>query len=461
MRALDLYQKSFSAIQTLLSRFHSDFSAALDRGQVLPKTNLADLRKEFAIKKMSLDEIQNTLNQYLSLSTQVAHPRFMGHQVSNPHPAALMGDLAQSLSNNSIAVQDMGRAGIAIERNLIDWFLGKIGWSADSAGGILTHGGSMANLTALLAARGNRFPNSWVEGVEANTVMIAPEASHYCVNRSASIMGLGSRGLRLVKCQPNGTMDVVALRETIEVSIRAGEKICAVVATAACTATGAFDSLLEIGQIVKSHDLWFHVDGAHGASALVSKKHAPLLRGIELADSIVWDAHKMLRAPSLCTAVLFKNRSTMEKIFAQDAPYLSRDNPGEWELRHPFLYTLECTRPSLGLKFYPVLCALGDEGLETYVDYTFALAKEAHVWINEQPDMESPFDPQSNIVVFRLKGVSDEDHSRIYQKVLSEASFHITFTRFQGQNYLRLSLMNPETTMKDIKDLMAEVRRLV
>jgi L-2,4-diaminobutyrate decarboxylase len=454
---LDAEQKTYlEALKKLIEKFSSHLTEPASK-QVLFLRNIQDLQKEFPVDPVSPSGLVEVLAKYMSLSTQIQNPRYMGHQVSYTHPASYLGDLLQSFTNNSLAVFDMGAPGLAIERNLIDWFLIKIGWG-EHAGGILTHGGSLANLTGLLAARAVALPEVWKSGVGPGAVIFASETSHYCVTRAVSIMGFGQEALRLVPGRADGSMDPVSLEKMLDESLRKKEKIVAVSATAANTTTGAFDPLKDISEIVKSRGLWLHIDGAHGASALVSSKWKHLLSGLERADSVVWDAHKMMRVPSLCTALVFKDRKHMAKTFHQEAPYLSRaaaeDSP------NGFPYTLECTRPAMGLKFYSTLLAMGDQGIAGYVDTCFDRARQIYGWLLEQSDFEVPVPPQSNILIFRLKDRDDEIQQRLYDRILAEGSFHITFAHFKGRAYLRLTLMNTLTTLEIFKELAGELRRL-
>ncbi len=443
-----------SGIQSLLESLRSTSE------KTVPSRNPGSLQKFFPIsgEAESPQDLIKYLERYLQLATHLRDPRYLGHQVSIPHPAALFGDLVQSLSNNSLAVADMGAAGLALERNLVEWFLSKIGWKGPAAGGFLTHGGSLANLTALLAARASATPKSWAEGVDPaeRGVFLMSDTTHYCLSRAVSIMGFGDRSIQRVACRSDGSMDLGALERTISRVQSEKRKIIAVIATAGCTVSGAFDPLDEIATLLRDQKIWFHVDGAHGASILLSRKHQSLVKGIEKADSVVWDAHKMLRAPSLCTALLFRDRRNMFKTFQQEASYLS-EAPLE-EGPHSYPYTLECTRPSLALKFYPVLLSMGDRGLESYLDNLVERTTEFHRWLQVQPDFDAPVLPQMNILLFRKRGLSNSEQQGLYDKVLDNGHFHITFARLGTDSYLRLTLMNPDSRLQDFQELTRELR---
>jgi len=220
---------------------------------------------------------------------------------------------------------------------------------------------------------------------------------------------------------------------------------------------GQYDPVREIAQFCRAEGLWLHVDGAHGASALVSARLRPLLDGVELADSLVWDAHKMLRTPTLCAAVLVRDGQTLDQAFQQEASYLfhEKEQPG-FDFIHR---TVECTKAGLGLRLFMVLAALGEAGLARYVERQYDLAVEAHAYLEQQPDFETAVKPQANIVCFRAHG-SDELQLRLRDQLICDGDFYISTTDFNGRRYLRLTFMNPDTTLEDVRRLVAALRRL-
>jgi L-2,4-diaminobutyrate decarboxylase len=178
---------------------------------------------------------------------------------------------------------------------------------------------------------------------------------------------------------------------------------------------------------------------------------------VELASSLTWDAHKMMRTPSLCAALLVRDHLTLDNAFDQDASYLFHDKeqPG-----FDFLHrTVECTKSALGLRFFLVLAALGEHGLAQYVERQYRLGAAAYDYLKGLDTVEVPVMPDSNILCFRLRG-TDGHQLELRKRILAEGTFYITSTQFQGKRYLRLVFMNPETTLDDLKRLMDQVLRL-
>ncbi len=206
----------------------------------------------------------------------------------------------------------------------------------------------------------------------------------------------------------------------------------AVVANACATATGLYDPLAEVGAFCRANGLWLHVDACHGASALLSPRYRQRLQGIEQADSIVWDAHKMLRTSSLCTAVLFRDARSFERAFHQEASYLFYG--GQSEGVDLIARTVECTKAPLGLKLFLNLAWRGEQGLGEYVESRYALTREIYDLIRQRAGFECPFEPQSNILCFRY-GDDDDRQVAIREHLLREGRFHLSSAVVGGRRY--------------------------
>jgi L-2,4-diaminobutyrate decarboxylase len=436
-----------------------------------------DLNLEGFIHEGGLTEkaLSTFLDRYLAMTTRLHHPGYMAHQVAVPHFTGGLAAMVDGFTNNAMAIYEMGPAAAAIEAFVINWMLKKIGWSPAPypspakknpeknppspkiyGGGVLTHGGSLANLTALIAARSRLVPDVWAKGNPPDLALLAPAGSHYSIARAAGVLGVGGQALYPMPVDPRGVVIPDRLPETLNKLRKDGKRPVALIANACSTAVGLYDPLSEIGDFCRAENIWFHVDGAHGASALVSPKHHRLLTGAVKADSLVWDTHKLLRTPTLCAAVLVKNARTLDTAFYQEASYLfhEKDQPG-FDFIHR---TVECTKAGLGLRFYTVLASLGEKRLAAYIDDRFDLAVQAWEYLSSQPDFECAVRPESNIVCFRLRG-SDSLQLSVRDRILAEGNFYISSTEFGGKRWLRLALMNPDTGTEDVKILTEHIRK--
>lgn len=402
---------------------------------------------------MHADALDGWLEQYLEATTRLHHPGYIGHQVSVPMVGAALADCINGFTNNGMAVHEMGPPAVALELAVLRWMCAHVGYG-ETSGGVLTHGGSLANLTALLAARAAIAPDAWENGVPHDLVLVAADTAHYSIERCTGILGLGSSSFRPTPTLADGTIDISVLNATLDACTTEGKRVMAVVANACNTATGCIDDLQAMGEICAARGIWFHVDGAHGASALLSKKHRGALRGIEMADSVIWDTHKMLHTSALCAAVLLKRETDFAKAFHQDVSYLG--NPGFNKGPDLFHRTVECTKVPLGLKLFLNLAIHGEAAMTERIDALYQLAKHAAALFAEHSKFQVPFEPQTNIVLFRV-GESTTDQRELRNRLMEQGNFYITAADHGGVNYLRLTVMNPATSMDDICQLRDEL----
>ena len=394
------------------------------------------------------------------------HPMYMGHQVSAPLPAAVWAESLISALNQSVAVWEMSPVATVIEHRAIRWMCDLAGYGP-SAGGAFTSGGTEATFTALLAARASTVPDAWENGLGADPpVIVCGEHAHYAVGRAAGELGLGMR--RVVMIPSAGRrMDVRILGERLS-SLRADRtKVMAVVATAGSTATGSFDDLESIATLCEQHGIWLHVDGAHGASALLSAQHRHRVRGIERARSIAWDPHKMMLLPLSAGMVLVREERDLEAAFSQRAPYLFHGAEGErsWDQgKRSFL----CSRRADVLKFWVALQRYGAEGIAALYDDLCETTRALHAAIIADPRFEAMHEPECNILCFRYLGCRDGasepapeamDALNLAVRDRYNRSGHgwITTTVLDGRRVLRVTVMNPRTRPEHVRRMLEGV----
>jgi L-2,4-diaminobutyrate decarboxylase len=402
--------------------------------------------------------LEKLRDDILPAGLAIHHPRNLGHQVATPLPMAALCDLVAALTNQAMAVYETGPAATLIERQVIRWLAELIGW--DHAEGVFTSGGAQANLTALLAARQQSAGwNVWNEGVVSGPPLriLASEHAHYSVSRAAGIMGLGVDAVVKVAADDQGRMDVAALAAMRRQTEASGARILAVVATAGCTPTGSIDPLAEIGAYCREQGLWLHVDGAHGASALLSPRYRAALHGIDLADSVVWDGHKLLYMPATVSAVLFRNPAHSYAAFAQEASYLFQGQSSEEETFNVSYRTLECTKRMMGLKLWAAFSLYGAKGLGELVEKAFATARLLAEKLEAAADFELLMQPQTNIVCFRHHS---GNQAELRKKLVESGAFHLTQVNLHGKVWLRATVMNPLTAESDLDALLGCIRRI-
>lgn len=397
----------------------------------------------------------------LDRSTRLHHPHTMGHQVPPPAPLSALAGLVSSILNNGMAVYEMGMVSNPMERIVTDLLAKRIGFDGKS-NGLLTSGGTLANLTAMIAARtAKASTHVWTEGSSESLAIMVSDEAHYCIDRAARILGLGSKGIIKVPTDENYKIRIDLLEKYYEKAQNEGLTVFTIVGSCCSTSTGAHDDLEAVADFAAKYDLWFHADGAHGGAAVFSKKYAPILRGIERADSVVVDFHKMLLTPALATALIFKNANDSFNTFQQKAEYLWGEATQDWY--NSGKRTFECTKYMMSLKVYTLLKIYGEAAFEANVDTLYDLGKTFANMVMERPRFELAYMPECNIVCFRLKPNNDEPindfNIKIRQNLIEQKHFYIVQTTLRGQVYLRVSLMNPLTNESDLNELLDNLER--
>ncbi len=398
------------------------------------------------------------------------HPMYMGHQVAPPLPHAALADALVGMLNQSVAVWEMGPTATFVEAQVIRWMIELLGYSSGSDGTFVS-GGSVANLTGLLAAREAVFPGLWQRGIAGTAgaeraVVFVSAQSHYSMERAVGVMGLGSDAVLPVPDR-DGKMDPAALERAIAEARRDGQIPLAIVATAGSTPTGLFDDLDTIAGIAERAGVWLHVDGAHGASFLLSEALRPRLRGIERADSVAWDPHKMMFMPISLGAIFVRDRRYLDAAFQQSAPYLFHPRAGETRSHDTGRRTLQCSRRFDALKLWITLRHHGVGYFAGLMEQTVENTALLHRKLSDAVDFEPVHAPESNILCFRHlpEGVRDRAPAEIdaFQGALREryntsGQGWITTTVLDGRRVLRVTLMNPRTEEEHLDRLLSGLR---
>ena len=410
--------------------------------------------------------VQRMLQRGLNLHD----PRYIGHQVAAPVPLAGLFDAVGSVTNQVMAIYEMGPWATAVEWALVQRLGQLIGWPRYQFSGLVTHGGSLANLTALLTARNVALGDSWERGLAGRArppVLVVHADAHYGVSRAAGMMGIGTDQVIRVPLDEKRRMDPERLDEIVGKLRAENQPIVAVVACACATPIGAFDPLNEIADVCQRYDVWLHVDAAHGGAAFFSSRHRPLLAGSERCDSLIWDAHKMLFVPGLCAFVFYRDRAHRFETFRQNAPYLFDPSaPGLAEYDSG-LRTVECTKRAAAFGLWGIWSMFGAQLFEDLVDVTFDLAQVLYDKICAAHDFQAAHQPQCNIVVFRyvpdeLHGADTERLGRfqleLRRALIESGDYYIVSTNLDGIGALRVTLINPLTTHDCLDSLLEKLR---
>jgi glutamate/tyrosine decarboxylase-like PLP-dependent enzyme len=368
------------------------------------------------------------------------HPRYFARVPSPGSFAAVLGDWLGT-GFNSIATSWTGGSGPStVELIVCDWLRQLLGLPAQTEG-VLVSGGSLASLTAFVAARTHYGPG----------VAYLSDQTHSSLARDLRALGFGGDQVRVLDSDAKFRMPVASLKDAIEADIRAGLRPLVVAATAGTTNTGAVDPLRAIGDLCREHDMWFHVDGAFGAPASLCEQGRKQLDGLERCDSLVLDPHKWLFQPFDLGALLVTRPGALERAFSMTPEYLRDTTAGEGEtdLRNR---SLELTRRARALKLWLTLRIHGVRRIREAIARGIELAEFAEHCLRREPDIWEIVSPaQLGIVCFALKGESARDHELRARKLAESGYACVSTTTLRGRTVLRLCIINNLTTEADIR----------
>jgi aromatic-L-amino-acid decarboxylase len=393
-----------------------------------------------------------------------SHPRFFAFINATADPLGTLGDYLASAMNSNCWGGD--HAAIHVEDRVLRW-IGQILGLPDTAEGILTSGGSMANFTALAAARRARAPRVREVGFAGTDplVVYASEEAHSCVDKAVDLLGIGWSQLRKIPVDDRFRVRVDLLREAITADRRGGRQPAIVVGSAGTVNTGAVDPLDELADLCASEALWLHVDGAYGAMARVSPKVAPLFSGLERADSVAADPHKWLYVPYEAGAAFVREPGRLADAFRRPAAYLVHDAESpvvggvSFNERGP-----ELSRGFKALKVWMGLKRHGRRGYAAAVDHDLAMARILAEALRGRDDFELLAEPVLSIVNFRYRprgrDLSPEEldrlNLRVVNRLVGSGAFFLAPTRLRGRVSMRVAIVNFRTREDDVRALLEE-----
>lgn len=372
----------------------------------------------------------------------VDHPRFFAFV---PGPNNFVSAMADAIAAGFQIFNGTwfgGSAAAALELGVIGW-LCRVSRLPKSAGGLFVSGGSMANLTALVAARHSLLDDR----VEGATVYFSDQ-THSSVERALRVIGFLPEQLRKVKSDQNFRLSIQTLRESIAEDRAKGLRPFCVVANAGTTNTGAVDPLPELADFAAKEKLWLHVDGAFGAASVLSERGRTLLRGMERADSISLDPHKWFFQSFECGCVLVRDVDLLKSAFQIKPDYL-RDVHREIEEFNPCDHGVQLTRSFRALKIWLSLQTFGVAAFREAMTRGFETAELAERELRARKGWEILSPAQMATVCFRF-GDSDEVQTRLVDETMKDGYALLTSTTLRGIVALRLCTINPRTTEQDI-----------
>ena len=384
------------------------------------------------------------------------HPGFMAYVPSCPTFPAVLGDWLATGFNFYAGVWPVAAGPNQIEMVVLEWIRDWIGMPPD-ASGLLTSGGSSANLTAMVAAR----HASVLSGAEISRLTVyASSQAHSSVLRAAWIAGIPRENVRLVETDELFRMNSTALLEMIAADRIAGLTPCMVVANAGTTNTGSIDPLHDIADFCHRELIWLHVDAAYAGFAVLTEEGKTLLSGMERADSVTLDPHKWLFVPFECGCLMVRDPSVLTSAFRIWPEYLKDVEPGDEEVTFADR-GVQLTRYSRALKIWLSVKYFGTESIAAAIADGMNRARLLESLVKASPDFEILSPAQFGILCFRARPQSvserslDQLNERLNTRVVSEGRFLVSSTRLGGKVSLRMCTLGFRTTDRDIRELFA------
>lgn len=395
---------------------------------------------------------------YLPNAIWFHDPAYVAHLNCPVVLPAVAAEAVIAAVNPSLDTYDQSAIGTLMERRLVEWTAGRIGYAAGD--GVFTSGGSQSNLQALLLAREAALSGADRSATLPRLVVVATASSHFSVQKSALLLGLADDAVVTVPTDEHGRMRAEALAPTLAAIRAEGRLPMCVVATAGTTDRGCIDPLAAIADACDADDVWLHVDAAYGCGLLVSLQHRGLIAGIERSRSVTVDFHKSFFQPVSSSAILVRDAADLAAI-AWHADYL---NPLENEEPNQVDKSLQTTRRFDALKLWTTLRALGADGLGAMFDAVLALAQRTHALVAADPELELVGATQLSTVLFRYRGdgmTADEADALVplIRRVLFESGRALVAkTVIDSRPTLKLTLLNPETTVADVAAVLELVK---
>ncbi|WP_367649034.1 pyridoxal phosphate-dependent decarboxylase family protein [Aeromicrobium stalagmiti] len=432
--------------------------------EVVSRVDDIDLDRPLADMGQALAEVKDV---YLDDAVWFHEPRYLAHLNCPVVIPALVAEVLVSSVNSSLDTWDQSAGGTQIERRLVGWTAARIGF--DAAGdGVFTSGGTQSNLQALLVARGQAYlagdadPAEPLAHTAARFRIFASRDSHFSVQKSANILGLGMDAVVTIPTDGRRRMDPWALEQALRDTRAAGLIPMAVVATAGTTDFGSIDPLERIADVCAESGVWMHVDAAYGGGLLVSPRRRHLLAGIERADSVTVDFHKTFFQPVSSSAVIFRDGADLRHV-TYHADYL---NPRSSAQPNQVDKSLQTTRRFDALKLWLTLRTMGADAIGEYVDAVVDLAQAGYELLRDDADLEVVTAPTLSTLVFRFRpdgvpeSVADEVNPGIRRTIAGSGSAVIAGTKVEGRSWLKLTMLNPATTTDDLRAVLDLVRSI-
>jgi len=431
-------------VQSLPSQPASNVEGATDYARTL----IEPLPQEGQSWESLLDFL---FDEAIPRSFNAAGPGYLAYVPGGGLFHSAIADLISNAVNRYVGVCAAAPALVQLESNVVRWFCEIVGLPRGS-GGVLTSGGSLANFTAIVAARKARLGDDFLRAT-----LYCSEQVHHSFQKAANLAGFPYANVRELPVDERFRIRVGALEEAIARDREAGFTPFLVAGSAGTTATGAVDDLQELARVAHEQDLWFHVDGAYGALFMLTERGRELLRGIEQADSVILDPHKTLFLPFGTGAVLVRDARTLRQAYSLHANYLP-DMQQEEELVDFCEISPELSRDFRGLRVWLPLKLFGVEPFREQLDEKLDLIAFAHEELRKIDGLEIVAEPQLTVVAFRHREL---DNGELLDRINAKQHVMLTPATLDGRFVIRICIVSFRTHRDRVEQCLEDIRAAI
>lgn len=395
------------------------------------------------------------------------HPSFFGWYVGAGNFLGALGDFIAAVDGSSLGGGSF--AATLVDQQVVSWLKETVGFEPASSSGTLTSGGATANLIGLAIARDHAAGMGGLDRQpfsSAHFRFYASDQAHACIERALHILGVGPNALVKVKSDASFRMNAAQVRIALESDRRAGLRPVCVIATAGSTNTGAIDELQGISELCRKEGLWLHVDGCIGAPVAIAPGAKGLVAGLEMADSLAFDLHKLFQAPFEVGCLLTKNPGAHRRTMGIQGEYLKTSDRGAASEDFLFNYTLEVSRSFKALKIWMMMRHYGTDKFGQMIDQRISLAGALSTYVDAEPLLERLAPTTLNVVCFRYRGGLEgesalaEVNREIMFRVQESGRAVLTDTTLRGRYSLRAAVVNHRTNESDLVALIQQIMNL-
>lgn len=391
------------------------------------------------------------------------HPRALGYVTSPGTAIAALGEFVAASVNANVTSYRSAPSATILEHVVTGWLRDMIGFAPESFG-VLVSGGSMANFSALAAARAKAVPNAGRVGLSGKRLRVyASEEVHFSIPKAVALLGIGEENVRFIPTDESFRIRTAELRSAIQQDVADGNQPMCIVGNAGTVATGAVDPFPELAAVARECGAWLHIDGAYGALAALAPSAKACFAGIDLADSISLDPHKWLYLPVGCGCVLYKDPAAARAAFAHDAEYTRPIGLAQDEAFLFWEYGPELSRPFRALPLWMQIKHAGTDVLSESIEHDLECARHFSRLVAEADDFELLASGLS-VFCFRYKpagfaGDLDQLNEKSLVQLQHDGSSYLSNARVHGHFALRGCVLNYRTTLEDMQTVLNDVRR--